>query len=255
MTLKSRVIPILLLTKQGLIKGKNFNHSRRVGSPKSLISVYRARDVDELMLLDVEATLFENLPSFKDLQMLAEECNFPLAIGGGISSKASIKKLFEIGADKVILNSACYRNPKLLSESASEFGAQSLVVSIDYRVIDGVPVCFSRSGTQREPFLLQEWAKRMAESGAGELVLCNCERDGMMNGYDLENLRSVVDVVQVPVVVSGGAGSLSHFAPAITKGGASAVAAASVFLFTQITPRAIRDELSRDGIPVRSSIK
>jgi len=253
MTLKSRVIPILLLTKQGLVKGRSFDHSRRVGSPQSLIRVYRARDVDELILLDVEASLSGSPPSFRDIQTLARECNFPLAVGGGINSMASIEKMFEIGADKVVINTACYRKPELIKDAAVKFGTQSLVVSIDYRVVEGIPVCFSQSGTFREPFVLKDWAVRMADSGAGEIVLCNCDRDGMMTGYDLENLRTVVDAVRIPVVISGGAGKLSHFAPAILESGASAVAAGSIFLFTQITPSAIRDELSRNGIPVRNS--
>lgn len=253
MTLKSRVIPTLLLTKQGLVKGKGFDHSRRIGSPQSLIRVYRARDVDELILLDVEASLSGSPPSFRDIKTLARECNFPLAVGGGINNMASIEKMFEIGADKVVINTACYREPELIRDAAVEFGTQSLVVSIDYRVVEGIPVCFSRSGTFREPFVLKDWAVRMADSGAGEIVLCNCDRDGMMTGYDLDNLRTVVDAVRIPVVISGGAGKLSHFAPAILEGGASAVAAGSVFLFTQITPSAIRDELSRNGIPVRNS--
>jgi len=233
----------------------SFDHSRRVGSPQSLIRVYRARDIDELILLDVEASLSDSPPLFRDIQTLAKECNFPLAVGGGINNMASIEKMFEIGADKVVINTACYKKPELIKDAAVEFGTQSLVVSIDYRVVDGIPVCFSRSGTYREPFVLKDWAVRMSDSGAGELVLCNCDRDGMMNGYDQENLRTVVDAVRTPVVISGGAGKLSDFAPAILESGASAVAAGSIFLFTQITPSAIRDELSRNGIPVRNSIR
>jgi cyclase len=255
MTLKCRVIPILLLTKQGLVKGKNFDHSRRVGSPQSLVRVYRARDVDELIMLDVEATLSGSPPSFRDIEMLARECNFPLAVGGGISDRASVETLFEIGADKVVLNTVCYQKAELVTDVAGTFGAQSLVVSIDYRVVNGRPLCFSRSGTHCESVELKDWAIRMSESGAGELVLCNCDRDGMMNGYDLDNLRTVVEAVRIPVVVSGGAGNLSHFAPAILGGGASAVGAGSIFLFTHTTPSDVRDELGRNGIPVRTSVK
>jgi len=254
MTLKSRVIPILLLTKQGLVKGRGFDHSRRVGSPQSLIRVYRARDVDELILLDVEASLSGSSPSFRDIQTLARECNFPLAVGGGINNMTSIEKMFEIGADKVVINTACYRKPELIKDAAVEFGTQSLVVSIDYRVVEGIPVCFSQSGTFREPFVLKDWAVRMADSGAGEIVLCNCDRDGMMTGYDLENLKLVVDSVSVPVVIAGGAGHLSHFAPAILEGGAAAVAAGSIFLFTEVTPKMVRVALAELGLPVRKLV-
>lgn len=255
MTLKYRVIPVLLLSRHGIIKGKNFDHSRHVGSPLPLVRVYRARDVDELILVDVDATRFGTSPAFRDLEILARECNFPVALGGGVTNKAEIERLFSIGADKVILNSVCYEKSGLLSDAAREFGAQSLVVSIDYRVEDGMAICYSRSGTKRESFALKEWAIRMAESGAGELVICNCDRDGMMNGYDLENLQTVVDAVRVPVVASGGAGNISHFAPAILEGGASAVAAGSIFLFTETTPSTVRNELREAGIPVRALIR
>lgn len=249
--LKKRVVPVLLLSGHGLVKGQRFDHSRKVGSPQALIKVFRARDVDELVLLDVEATLHEREPRFHELAQLAKECDFPLAIGGGVNNKASIDKLFRLGADKVVLNSICYTDPSLVSFVAREYGSQSVVVSIDYRSDGSTSRCVSHSGTREQPYDLHSWAKKMEDVGAGELIIGSCDRDGTLSGYDVESLRTVVESITIPVVASGGAGVLDDFAHVITEAHVDAVAAGSVFLFSQITPRVVRDHLESCGIAVR----
>lgn len=249
--LKTRVIPVLLWTRHGLVKGRGFDHSRRVGSPLSVVRVFRARDVDELMLLDVDASMTGSGISSRELQSLSAECNFPLAVGGGLDSVAAVERVLRLGADKVVLNSATYSKPDLISELAREFGSQSIAVSIDYRVADGHARCFSHSGTVEQPFTLTEWCRRMESSGAGELVVCNCDRDGTMQGFDVKTLSALVEHVSVPVVAAGGAGQPDHFSEAIRSAGVAATAAGSVFLFTETTPTTVRNHLAESGIPVR----
>lgn len=253
--LKKRVVPVLLLSSHGLVKGKNFDHSRKVGSPQALIRVFRARDVDELVLLDVEATLKDQEPRFNELEKLARECDFPLAVGGGISSKSSIEKMFRLGADKIVLNSTCYADPALVAIAAKEYGSQSVVVSIDYRSIGSSARCYSHSGTHEQPHKLRDWAMRMEDFGAGELIIGNCDRDGTLTGYDIEGLRSVVDSVTIPVIASGGAGTLEDFSKVIDETGVDAVSAGSVFLFSEVTPRMVRDHLESCGIAVRRTVR
>lgn len=249
--LKTRVIPVLLWTRHGLVKGRGFDHSRRVGSALSVVRVFRARDVDELMLLDVDASVTGSGISSQELESLSAECNFPLAVGGGIDSIAAVERMLRLGADKVVLNSATYSNPDLISDLAREFGSQSVAVSIDYRVTDGRARCYSHSGTKAQPHTLTEWARRMEAAGAGELVVCNCDRDGTLQGFDLETLSDLVGQVSVPVVAAGGAGQLDHFSEAIHSGGVAATAAGSIFLFTETTPTMVRNHLAESGIPVR----
>lgn len=249
--LKTRIIPVMLWKDSGLIKGKRFEHSRNVGAVLPAVKVYNARDVDELVLVDVGASLGGTQPRYREIEWFARECNVPLAVGGGITTEEQIELVLRAGADKVIVNSVCFENPRLVTQAAERFGSQCVVVSIDYRVIDGTPTCFSHAGTLDRKVSVEHWARKMEDLGAGELILTNCEHDGMMIGYDVSTIRQMAETVGIPVIASGGAGSLDHFVEVLQIGRADAVAAGSVFHFTEITPREIKDRLAEAGIPVR----
>lgn len=210
------------------------------------------RDVDELVLLDVTATERGTPPNLEMITQAAQECNVPLSVGGGIRSTTDMREVLYSGADKIVLGTASYETPDLVNEGATQFGAQCIVASIDFaRRDDGSYECLSRCGsfrTGREPV---EWAKELESRGAGEILLTSVERDGAKCGYDLEMTKRVSDSVGIPVIASGGAGNFDDLHLAIKQGGASAVAAASIYHFTELTPRGAKDFLAQKGIPVR----
>ena len=256
--LKSRLIPTLLWKDYGLVKGVGFDSWRRIGTVLPAIKVYTARDVDELILVDIRATLEGREPDYQSLGEFASECTVPLTFGGGIRNVETIRRLLGAGADKVAINTACYENPDLIDAAANLFGAQCVVVSIDARrrtEEDGGFECVARCGTQRSGADPAVWAAEMARRGAGEILITSVERDGTMQGYELELIRMVSDAVDIPVIASGGAGSYQHMLEALTTGGASAVAAASIFHFTQQTPGEAKLFLGAHGIPVRGGHK
>lgn len=250
--LKTRVIPTLLIREVNLVKGPGFDSWRAVGSPMQSVKVFNRRDVDELILLDIGATPEGRSADLDMIATLAQECFVPLTVGGGIASLDTIRQLLMVGADKVSVNSAAYEQPELIAAAADQFGSQCVVVAIDYRTdADGRRECFSRCGTVatgRDPV---EWAREVERRGAGEILLTAIERDGMMTGYDLGTIRAVSDAVSIPVIASGGAGSYADLAAAVTEGGASAVSAASLYLFTEATPLEAKAHLAAAGIPVR----
>lgn len=249
--LKVRIIPTLLWKGLGLVKGVGFDSWRRVGTVLPAIKVYTMRDVDELMILDITATDEAKEPDYETIADWAQECFVPVTIGGGIRNLEQIKRLLRCGADKIAINTAAYEEPHLISEAANRFGAQCVVVSIDAcRMSDGGYECYSHSGKRPTGFRPADWARRCEELGAGEILLTSIERDGTMQGYDLELIAEVARAVSVPVIASGGAGSPLHMLQAI-RAGASAVAAASMFHFTEQTPAECRDFLHSAGIPVR----
>jgi cyclase len=249
--LKVRVIPTLLWKDVGLVKGVRFDSWRRVGPVLPAIKVYNARDVDELVLLDVTASLEDRCPDYDSVSDFAEECSVPLTVGGGIRAVEPIASLLKAGADKIAVNTALYEQPDIVNQAARRFGSQCVVASIDVRQTDeGRYICVSRAGTcdtAREPL---EVAREAVERGAGEILLTSIDRDGTMTGYDLDLIERVA-VVPVPVIASGGAGNYGHMVDAVRRGGASAVAAASIFHFTQRTPAEARAALHAAGIPVR----
>lgn len=250
--LKTRVIPTLLYKNHGLVKGVAFDSWRRVGTALPAIKVYNTRQVDELILLDIAATPEGRMIDVEDIDMLADECFMPLTVGGGVRTVEDIRRILRAGADKVAINSAALETPELISAGAASFGAQCVVVSIDFkRHPSGRCEVFTRAGTHatgRDPV---EWAREAVSRGAGEILLTSIERDGTMNGYDIEACRAVTDAVSVPVIISGGAGNYEHMADALIQGKASAVAAASIFHFTQQTPLEAKKYLHSKGIPVR----
>jgi cyclase len=250
--LKVRVIPTLLWKNFGLVKGIGFDSWRRVGPVLPAIKVYNARDVDELILVDIAASQEGNAPDHDSVNDFSEECAVPLTVGGGITSLDQILSLLHAGADKIAINTIAYSNPALVDAAARRFGAQCVVASIDARRFeDGRYGCFSHSATvdaDRDPV---RWAKVLADRGAGEILLTSIDRDGTMLGYDLELVERVVRAVDIPVIASGGAGNYQHMIDVVKQAGASAVAAASIFHFTEQTPAGAKTAMQAAGIPVR----
>jgi len=249
--LKTRIIPTLLWKDLGLVKGVRFDSWRRVGTIMPAVKVYNTRDVDELVLVDIEATRRRQPPDYALLEEIAAECFVPLTVGGGVDNVDAVRQLLRSGADKVVINTAAYVEPNLVCSAAERFGAQCVVIGIDARRDEsGALECMSHSGTRgtgKEPV---EWAKEVERLGAGEILLTSVDRDGTMHGYDLDLVERVARAVNVPVIASGGAGSYEHMYEAVARG-AAAVAAASIFHFTEQTPREAKRFLMGRGVPVR----
>ena len=253
--LKTRVIPTLLWTNLGLVKGASVDSWRRVGPVLPAIKVYNSRDVDELILLDITASSEGREPDHDSVGDFSDECCVPLTVGGGITTLPQIASLLHVGADKIALNTAIYSNPDLVDAAARQFGTQCVVISIDARRLsDGRYTCMSYSGTRDVRRGPVEVAREMATRGGGEILLTSVARDGTMHGYDLELIEMVSAAVTVPVIASGGAGSYQHMVDAVQRANASAVAAASIFHFTELTPDGAKTFLAAAGVPIRRNL-
>lgn len=249
--LKTRVLPTLLFKDNGLVKGKQFQSDRPVGSALQAIKVYNRREVDELMFVDVSASLQGRPPDFAQIDELADECFMPMTVGGGVSRVEHIRGLLSVGADKVAIGSSTFENPDIIEKGAALFGRQCIVASIDVRKGNDGWRVYSHCGTRPTEHEPVAWAREMERLGAGEIVLTSIDRDGTMSGYDVEITRQVTAAVSVPVIASGGAGEFSHMADVLRTGGASAVAAASIFHFTEKTPREAKQYLRDNGFAMR----
>jgi cyclase len=250
--LKVRVIPTLLWKQFGLVKGVGFDSWRRVGPVLPAIKVYNQREVDELVLVDILAHKSGGDPDFESIGEFGQDCFVPLTIGGGITRIDQVQKLLRAGADKVSINSGAYARPELVAEIAKRYGAQCVVASIDVRADpSGHWQCFSQAGQFATGREVREWAREMEDRGAGEILITSIERDGTMQGYDLALIEAVAGAVKIPVIASGGAGTYQHMVQAVTQAGASAVAAASMFHFTEQTPAGAKSALAAAGVPVR----
>lgn len=228
----TRVIPVLLLRGQGLVKTTKFRDPKYVGDPINAVRIFNEKEVDELAILDISATAEARDPPFDLLQDIAGEAFMPMAYGGGLKNIEQIRRVFSLGFEKVIINSASYRNMDLITEAANIYGSQSIVCSVDLKKNwMGRAELVSHSGKKRETIGLREHLMAAEKAGAGEILVNSVDRDGTMSGYDLNIIRHVADTVSVPVIACGGAGTIDHFADAIKVGGASAVAAGSLFVF------------------------
>lgn len=251
--LKVRIIPTLLWKNFGLVKGVGFDSWRRVGSVLPAIKVYNQREVDELVLVDITLHETGDDPDFESVADFGQDCFVPLAVGGGITNIDQVRRLLRAGADKVCVNTATYATPNLIDDIAARFGIQCVVASIDVRPQEGGWRCYSHAGTQSTGHDVVEWARELEDRGAGEILVTSIERDGTMEGYDLALIEAVASVVKIPVVASGGAGNYQHMIDAVQQAGASAVAAASIFHFTEQTPAGAKAALAEAGVPVRNS--
>jgi len=250
--LKIRIVPTLLHRDFGLVKGVQFDSRRAVGSAMQAVKVYNLRGVDELVFFDVTATQQGREPDYDLVDDLADECFMPLTVGGGVRTADHVRRLLSVGADKVAVGTAAVDRPEVVGEAAAQFGSQCVVVCIDYRIDDeGRPCAWVRSGTTAADVDPVELARRVEAAGAGEIILQSIDRDGTMSGYDVDTCRRVTDAVGIPVVASGGAGTYDDMVAVLRDGGASAVAAASIFHFTEQTPAEAREHLRTSGFPVR----
>jgi cyclase len=215
------------------------------------IKVHNTREVDELMLLDITATLEERSPDYESVEEFSAECFVPLTVGGGIRTIDDIRNLLRAGADKICVNTAALEHPELIRDAASRYGSQCIVVSIDTRKnAAGTYACYSHSGTRPTGKEAGDWASRVESYGAGEILITSIERDGTMQGYDLDLIKTVTSRVDIPVIASGGAGNYHHMLEALEVGKASAVAAASIFQFTELTPLGAKEFLASQNVSV-----
>lgn len=253
--LKVRVIPTLLCKQFGLVKGVGFDSWRRVGPVLPAIKVYNQREVDELVLVDIVAHQSDEDPDFESIDEFGQDCFVPLTVGGGITRIEQVQRLLRAGADKVAINTAAYTRPDLVNEIARRHGAQCVVASIDVRATGGGFACFSHAGRQATGREVVAWVRELEDRGAGEILITSIERDGTMQGYDLSLIETVVRAVKVPVIASGGAGNYQHMIDAVKQAGASAVAAASIFHFTEQTPAEAKAAMANAGILVRDPFR
>lgn len=251
--LKVRVIPTLLWKQFGLVKGVGFDSWRRVGPVLPAVKVYNQREVDELVLVDILANQSDIDPDFESIEEFGQDCFVPLTVGGGVKRVEQVQRLLRAGADKVAVNTAAYAYPNLISEIARRHGAQCVVASIDVRAQKGRWYCFSHAGKQATNREVVAWARELEDRGAGEILITSIERDGTMQGYDLPLIEAVVRAVKIPVIASGGAGNYQHMVDAVVQAGASAVAAASIFHFTELTPAGAKVALAEAGVQVRQA--
>ena len=250
--LKARIIPCLDVKDGRVVKGVQFVGLRDAGDPVEQARVYDAAGADELTFLDITAS-HENRDTILDVvSRTAEQCFMPLTVGGGVRTIEDIRRLLLAGADKVSINSAAVARPAFVREAAEKYGDQCIVVAIDARqTAPGRWEVFTHGGRKPTGLDAVEWARRMAESGAGEILLTSMDRDGTRSGFDLALTRAVSDAVPVPVVASGGVGTLDHLVDGIVTGGASAVLAASIFHFGEFTIAEAKAKLAEAGVPVR----
>lgn len=230
--LTTRVMPCLLLRNGALVKTIRFQNPGYVGDPTNAIKIYNEKEVDELVVLDIAATVEGRPPALKVIEMFASECFMPVAYGGGLNRVDDVAEVFRLGIEKVVINSQAIRQPAFIRELSDRFGAQAIVVSIDARrkPAGGYEVWThgGRTPTGLEP---RAFAEQVSSLGAGEILLTSIDQDGTMEGYDLELLRQVTAAVDVPVIACGGAGKVADFGRAVKEGGASAVAAGSMVVY------------------------
>jgi cyclase len=252
MPLAKRIIPCLDVHAGRVVKGVNFVALRDAGDPVEIARNYDAAGADEITFLDITASSDARNTILDVIERVADQVFIPLTVGGGVRSVEDVRKLLNAGADKVSINTSAVENPDLVRDAACRFGSQAIVVAIDARGAgDGKWEVYTHGGRKARGIDVVEWARSMAARGAGEILLTSMDRDGTKSGFDLELTRAVSDAVGVPVIASGGVGSLEHLALGIERGHADAVLAASVFHFGEITIPQAKRFLAARGIEMR----
>ena len=257
--LAKRIIPCLDVTGGRVVKGVNFVELRDAGDPVEIAARYNDQGADELTFLDITATSDGRDLILHIIEAVASQVFIPLTVGGGVRSVEDVRRLLNAGADKVSFNSAAVANPQVIRDASQKYGAQCIVVAIDAKRRAGDDAAargagwdvFTHGGRRNTGLDAVQWACRMAEHGAGEILLTSMDRDGTQSGFDLELTRAVSDAVDVPVIASGGVGRLEHLADGIQQGHADAVLAASIFHYGQHTVREAKAMMASRGIPVR----
>jgi imidazole glycerol-phosphate synthase subunit HisF len=249
--LSKRIIACLDVRDGRVVKGINFEGLREAGDPAALARRYNVEGIDEVVILDITATVEARQARALTIEAVAGEIFLPLCVGGGIRTEADAAAAVEAGADKVSLNTAALENPSLITDLAKRYGSQAVVVAIDAKRQDGRLAVYGRSGQTETPRNAIDWAREATDRGAGEILLTSIDRDGTKSGFDCELTAAVSDAVNIPVIASGGAGSFEHFADVFTEGRADAALAASIFHFNEHSVEELKRFLSARGVPVR----
>ena len=257
--LAKRIIPCLDVTGGRVVKGVNFVALRDAGDPVEIAARYNEQGADELTFLDITATSDERDLILHIVEAVASQVFIPLTVGGGVRTVEDVRRLLNAGADKVSFNSAAVADPRVIRDASARYGAQCIVVAIDAKRRGGADLAargegwdvYTHGGRRNAGIDAVGWARRMAETGAGEILLTSMDRDGTRSGFDLALTRAVSDAVDVPVIASGGVGTLEQLVEGISQGGADAVLAASIFHYGEFSVREAKALLARDGIAVR----
>lgn len=252
MTLKTRIIPCLDVNQGRVVKGVNFVDLVDAGDPVEQAKIYNDQGADELCFLDITATSDNRGTILDVVRRTANQVFMPLTVGGGVRELQDIRNLLEAGADKIAINSGAIHNPEFVREAANKCGNQCVVVAIDAKKTSPNKwEIFTHGGRKPTGIDALQWAQRMAEYGAGEILLTSMDKDGTKSGFDLDLTRAVSNAVSVPVIASGGVGSIQHLIDGIKIGGASAVLAASIFHFGEFTINQVKEEMAKQDIPIR----
>jgi cyclase len=246
--LRRRIIPALLMRDGGLVKTVKFSKERYIGDPINAVKIFNEKEVDELCLLDIGATTEGRPPAYSEINEIVSEAFMPIGYGGGIQTMDHVERLFKLGVEKVIMNTAAFENEILVKEASGVFGNQSIVVSIDIKKdLFGQYRIYTRSGKSKQKIDLITAVKKMQDLGAGEIILNNIDRDGTMQGYDVEPINKVSKVIDLPLVALGGAASIDDFVAAILNG-ASAVSAGSMFVFQGVHKAVLISYITSDTL-------
>lgn len=249
--LTKRIVPCLDIKNGRTVKGINFVDLRDAGDPVELAEIYAKKGADELVFLDITATEQKRKTLIDLVLKVAEKVNIPFTVGGGISSVEDVELLLNSGADKISINSSAVKNPQLISDLASQFGSQCIVVAIDAKQIDGEWMVHLVGGKVPTEIKLFDWVKKVEQLGAGEILFTSMDHDGTKNGFANEALAYLSELVNIPIIASGGAGKIQHFTDVFLKGKADAALAASVFHFKEIEINNLKKELKKNNIPIR----
>ncbi len=255
--LAKRIIPCLDVTAGRVVKGISFVELRDAGDPVEIARRYDEQGADELTFLDITASSDDRGIIFRIIEQVASQVFIPLTVGGGVREVGDVRNLLNAGADKVSINTSAVLNPQLIADASGRYGSQCIVVAIDAKAVDvkqGAPdrwEVFTHGGRKATGLDAVEWAKKMQDLGAGEILLTSMDRDGQKNGFDLALTRAIADALEIPVIASGGAGNLQHLVDGVIKGGADAVLAASIFHFGEYTVQQAKQYMAQQGIEVR----
>ena len=251
MTVAKRIIPCLDVNDGRVVKGINFVELKDAGDPVEIARSYNEQGADELTFLDITASSDNRGLLFDIIEKVANQIFIPLTVGGGVRNCDDIRNLLNVGADKVGINTSAILNPNFVSESSSRFGSQAIVVAIDAKKIDDHYEVFTHGGRNATGINAIEWAKKMADFGAGELLITSMDRDGTKKGFDNNLMKSISDAVDIPIIASGGAGSLRHLVDGIKEGEADAVLAASIFHYGEYSIKEAKKYMYENGIEMR----
>ncbi|WP_344827273.1 imidazole glycerol phosphate synthase subunit HisF [Chryseobacterium ginsenosidimutans] len=249
--LKKRIIPCLDIKDGTTVKGINFKRLRNAGNPIELAKKYETEGADELVFLDITATIEERKTFIELVKEIAKELSIPFTVGGGISTIEDVRKLLEAGADKISINSSAVKNPQLISDLAKEFGSQCIVVAIDTKLINNSDWVHIKGGREKTDLKTLDWAKKVEELGAGEILLTSMDGDGTKSGFDLRITKLISENVSIPVIASGGAGKIKDFEDVFNKTSATGALAASIFHFEEVKIQNLKSELKSKKIAIR----